>query len=409
MARRSAVLLIAWLACLGPGCTAAPAAAPSGVGQVSFQGGLDAGDAGADSAAKDGAGSGQDGAGPGADAAGWGKDGAAHDTPSADAPPADSTGADVAFVDSSDAAALPDVAVDSGPAGPWCGDGVCSTPETQDSCAVDCKPAVCGDGWCQDPESPPTCALDCDASAVAAFACVKAGCGSPVAACLAAPACASALDSAMSCLGECQSGPCDNCKTSLKMQGGSAGSAVANCGFSGCAGATPAQLCGDGECGAKESSTSCPYDCQGGSAAVCGDGTCSAGEPTTCPGDCKPGEVCGDGQCAAGESAATCPSDCKTAPYCGDATCQGSEDAAGCPFDCDPTVQPKTACGNQKCPSESVACFSDPGCAQILKDAYVCLAKCGSSSSACLSQCAGPVLGDDKAYALATCGQQNCP
>jgi len=60
-------------------------------------------------------------------------------------------------------------------------------------------------------------------------------------------------------------------------------------------------FCGDGICGANETVTTCPSDCE-----ICGDGVCGPDEPGACPSDCP---ICGDGVCSFDEFR-TCPSDC---------------------------------------------------------------------------------------------------
>jgi len=50
------------------------------------------------------------------------------------------------------------------PSGPTCGDGKCEAPETESTCAADCKPAAkCGDGTCQASagETKENCSKDC--------------------------------------------------------------------------------------------------------------------------------------------------------------------------------------------------------------------------------------------------------
>lgn len=42
----------------------------------------------------------------------------------------------------------------------FCGDGICSSPETPNSCPNDCE-AVCGDGRCSANEDPFSCPVDC--------------------------------------------------------------------------------------------------------------------------------------------------------------------------------------------------------------------------------------------------------
>lgn len=63
----------------------------------------------------------------------------------------------------------------------------------------------------------------------------------------------------------------------------------------------------------------------------CGNGVCGAGETTSnCPTDCK--AVCGDKVCTGNESIATCPQDCVEG--CGNTVCELNESCAICPIDC---------------------------------------------------------------------------
>ena len=85
--------------------------------------------------------------------------------------------------------------------------------------------------------------------------------------------------------------------------------------FSGCTNPTPAPVCGDKNCGAGETITSCPKDCN----------------------MALPAEKCGNGICEGPETSTNCPADCSGAPAkgkCGDGTCEGPETAANCPTDC---------------------------------------------------------------------------
>ena len=91
-----------------------------------------------------------------------------------------------------------------------------------------------------------------------------------------------------------------------------------------------AQYCGDGICNTSlgESCLNCVDDC--GICEFCGDGTCGATESSTsCCQDC--GSICGDGVCNCGESSSSCVSDCGsectpscTGKECGHDGCGGS-------------------------------------------------------------------------------------
>jgi beta-propeller repeat-containing protein len=115
--------------------------------------------------------------------------------------------------------------------------------------------------------------------------------------------------------------------------------------------------CGDGCCGAAETTCNCPADC----GTFCGDGCCNGSETyCTCPGECMP--ACGDGCCtaSAGENACAgpgCETDCL--PVCGDGCCTGGEDSCACPADC--------------------GSFCGDGCCTGLEDTCSCAADCGSS------------------------------
>ncbi len=68
-------------------------------------------------------------------------------------------------------------------------------------------------------------------------------------------------------------------------------------------------LCGDGDCEANESCSSCAKDC--GACPKCGDGTCNGSDDcSSCPGDCGQCADCEDALCAQSESCATCVADC---------------------------------------------------------------------------------------------------
>lgn len=410
---------MAWL-CMAACSSAPPGSAPSSsVGDVTFQIALDGGIGSADSK--------NDGSGK-ADAA---KDGAhpdaATDSGADGGQPAGDAGADTAKPGPDAASAVCgdgtcDITEgnatcpnDCPPSGPACGDGACNGAESSVTCPADCPvgPPVCGDGWCQPPESPSVCPIECDAGTAAIFTCVKATCGALTDTCLGQKACSSALGDAMSCLSAC-GGSGQNClqwcKTSLGND--AAATAVAQCGFAACAETLPDGYCGDGTCGTKESSATCPWDCKG-AGPVCGDGVCSPPETAQqCAKDCQK-STCGNGTCGPGESTQTCPKDCPPAAtaQCGDAKCDAPETATSCVFDCNPAVQPFTACGKKECPAESAACFSDPACVQAMTEALVCVGDCvakGGTNASCQNSCAGPVVGNDKALAFAMCSQPKC-
>lgn len=117
--------------------------------------------------------------------------------------------------------------------------------------------------------------------------------------------------------------------------------------------------CGDGQCGRKESCSSCAADCGAcpppPSSPVCGDGTCAAGETcTSCAGDCgacpveppsPSGPVCGDAVCAGldGELCTNCADCVTTSITCGNGACQAGETASSCRPDCGVDPWPSTS------------------------------------------------------------------
>jgi hypothetical protein len=176
---------------------------------------------------------------------------------------------------------------------PACGDGVCDSDESCDSCSTDCgecEESFCGDGACDVAAGEcEYCPEDC------------------------APACGPAI---------CGDGICDGDET------------CADCPDD--CGQCPA-VCGNGDCEPTEDCASCEADC-GACDSECGDGTCAPDEDcTSCEEDCGPcGPVCGDGVCEAPEDCASCEVDCGP---CG-GTCAHSPCEQGGPLaeDCDPCV-----------------------------------------------------------------------
>ncbi len=55
---------------------------------------------------------------------------------------------------------------DAGPNGPVCGNNMCETGETPQTCPADCHPTgpICGNAVCEAGESPQACPADCAAS-----------------------------------------------------------------------------------------------------------------------------------------------------------------------------------------------------------------------------------------------------
>lgn len=142
------------------------------------------------------------------------------------------------------------------------------------------------------------------------------------------------------------------------------------CGVSGdcvsglCSGGVCVQpvVCGNGQCEAGESCSSCSQDC-GVCPSVCGDGSCNGNEScSSCALDCGSClAVCGNSKCESGESCSSCSQDCGVCTSrCGDGSCNGNETCSSCSTDCGscPIV-----CGNGKCESGETcsSCAQDCG------------------------------------------------
>ncbi len=144
---------------------------------------------------------------------------------------------------------------------------------------------------------------------------------------------------------------------------------------------TPCSTCGDGECQASETESSCPTDC---AAPRCGDGTCEPSEtPATCPTDC-PNVSCGNGTCEPSESSTSCPEDCP-AVRCGDGACDATEGPESCPADCDRTPFQR--------------------CVETCEQTGMCGIDAGMVSS-CRATCGGSPVEDQEA--IAACRDENC-
>lgn len=152
--------------------------------------------------------------------------------------------------------------------------------------------------------------------------------------------------------------------------------------------------CGDADCGASESASSCPADCP----SVCGDGACTDDESaSTCSVDCA--AKCGDRFCSDEESAMICPADCQAA--CGDGACTHGETAASCSQDC-PSV-----CGDQACTGTEAPSTCPADCPAVCGDT-MCTA--GESATSCATDCPAG-CGDaacTHAESYTTC-PQDCP
>jgi hypothetical protein len=239
-----------------------------------------------------------------------------------------------------------------------CGDGVCYSDETCDSCPEDCG-ICCGNKACEPEygEDCATCELDCG-PCCGNGAC-EAGRGEDCGTC--------ELDCGPCCgNGTCEAGRGENCAT-----------CSLDCG----------SCCGNGVCeaGRGENCATCSADCGN----CCGNGLCESGQGencATCPGDC--GNCCGNGLCesARGETCSTCPSDCGVCPTCGDGTCDSTEDCTSCAADCGACAP---VCGDGTCePTEDcTSCAADCGaCAPVCgdgtcdptEDCTSCAADCGA-------------------------------
>jgi hypothetical protein len=272
---------------------------------------------------------------------------------------------------------------------PLCGDGVCNGKETPDTCPSDCPP-TCGDGACDGNETPDTCAKDCPP------VCGDGVCngGETLETCAqdcSVPACAHPV---------CEAGPalmrgCDPCVDMVCAQdpfccsdnwdGQCVGEATSICG-AGC--------CGDGTCSG-EDCNSCPQDC--GGACVCGDGACEGEDCSSCEQDCGvciPDPTCPHSVCfVAGPLDPMvcfdpCVSQvCAMQPSC----CEGSPPAWG--GEC--TVLAHMLCGantciTDVCNQDPTCCTSDwtQGCVDIAKMA--CNTQCDCAHSIC-SDNGGPL------------------
>ncbi len=214
-----------------------------------------------------------------------------------------------------------------------CGDEVCYSDETCDSCPEDCG-LCCGNGTCEAEygEDCGTCELDC--GPCCGNNTCEPGRGEDCGTC--------SLDCGPCCgNGACEAGRGENCATCAADCGSCCGNGLCEAGQGENCATCPSDCgncCGNGLCeaGRGETCSSCPGDC-GVCAPVCGDGTCDATEDcTSCPADCGACvPVCGDGTCDATEDCTSCPADCGAcAPVCGDGTCDATEDCTSCPADC---------------------------------------------------------------------------
>ena len=247
---------------------------------------------------------------------------------------------------------------------PQCGDGLCESGESCESCAADCGQCCAGaTGGCHHANDTPGCDVE--------WCCAKV-CDASVACCQGPwdESCAEAAGT--------------HCQTKLDCPGGG-GSCWSSNGSIGCddvgccivvceedpfccetvwdgicgdlAGDLCEPVCGDGACGGGETCTSCVDDC----------GVC----PTGCPGA---GGACLAAHDGAGcANVACCEAVCELEPAC----CELAW-SSGCAHEAQDLCPPQT----DLCPNQGGGCFVDdgtPGC----DDLDCCLTVCGADDFCC--------------------------
>ena len=298
--------------------------------------------------------------------------------------------------------------------GPKCGNGACEAGETPSNCATDCKSSgpVCGNGQCEPGETPSTCAQDCKSSGPVcgngkceagetASTCAK-DCGLP------SPVCGDGKcegsENASNCNKDCGTpakcgdGKCDVGETAVNCAvdcgGGGANSCVGKCGDykEGAACQCDSGCAEYGDCCADFSKV-----CGGGSTPKCGDGNCDAGESaSTCPADCGGSStgltVCLKSKCASEYNACKSSSGCNgillyiAAGDCAEANKCGSD----------------SNCVQTKCANELNACQSNTACSALLG----CLGNCKQGDQNCQGQCLAP--GGSQYQTMGMCAQSKC-
>ena len=187
-----------------------------------------------------------------------------------------------------------------------CGDGTCSTGETEDTCPEDC---YCGDGICGTGETSDTCPEDCEEGEC------QIGL---VADCDGSGECwEEAWIGDGYCDGTAQLYDADLCCYDGGIPGAFDGG---DCSEEECA----TSVCGDGVCSVDEDANICPADC------FCGDGVCSESENfDTCPEDCEE-NACPQGEVADCDGSG----ECWVASWIGDGYCDGVEQQYGADLCC---------------------------------------------------------------------------
>jgi hypothetical protein len=197
--------------------------------------------------------------------------------------------------------------------GSVCGNGVCESGESSDSCCKDCAcqtgytcidnkcQNVCGDGICASGETSATCCQDC-------------GCPSE-------QKCVNNKCQTYCGNGICETNEnCESCPQDCKCPSGQ------RCEFGKCV-----TFCGNGVCDADESSSNCCKDCGCPAGQQCVNNVCQT--------------YCGNGKCDVGENCGSCPQDCKCPEgtkcingvcktYCGNGICDSDESYSTCREDC---------------------------------------------------------------------------
>jgi len=294
----------------------------------------------------------------------------------------------------------------------WCGDGMCNSNETYNTCPEDCGDFGCDyDGICDSDETMTSCPADCEG----------AGACPPSSYTTSSGACDYSF---------CPSGcSFDNqgCPSGCITDSGTAcdydGICESNESYGSCPNDCTVDIyCGNGACESGEDEWSCPSDC-GGMTTGCGSytdsGSCtSSGECVWCEGESTPyscfgtehvcGETtgwCGDGICDSDESYGSCASDCTEDIYCGNGACESGEDEWSCPSDCsggDMTCNTWVTTG-QSCDPTTGTCCSDGMCSNMSGPGT-----CESSGSGCQCDWGWSDICDCSGGSGAYCGNGIC-